>query len=67
MQTFYKYYEVVATMDDQVEVMFGSYYRSDCAYEVQAERDSLKAEGYKHIKITSRLTTDKPDPAIYGV
>ena len=67
MQVFHKYYEVVGTMDTQVEVLFGSFDRSDCAYEVQAERDSYKAEGYKHIKITSRMTTETPDPTVYGV
>ena len=63
-----KYYEVKAlNIDGQDEVLFGSFDRSDCTYEMQAERVSWKADGYTHISLTSRLTTDQPDPQVYGV
>ena len=70
MQSFYKYYEVIGTImgtDSTTDVLFGSFDRSDCAYELEAERVSWRAEGYKALKITSRMTTETPDPEIYGV
>lgn len=47
------------------EILFGSFDRSDCKYEIEAERESWKDQGYKKIKIESRLTTETPDPEVY--
>jgi hypothetical protein len=60
-----KYYEVTATIDGTAEVLFGSYDRNDCKYEVEAERDSWKADGYKAIKITSREVDEDADGNVY--
>ena len=60
-----KYYEVVATFEGTQEVMFGSFVRSDCTYEIDAERDSWKGDGYKAIKIVSRVVEDTPDKEVY--
>ena len=60
------YYEVVATIDGEFEVLYGSFDKSDCEYEIEAEKESWLADGYRGIKIKSRQTTDKPDPEIYN-
>lgn len=61
-----KYYEVVATIDGEGEILFGSFVRSDCVYEIEAERDSWKSDGYKGIKIVSREVEEAPDPVVYA-
>ena len=61
-----KYYEVVATIDGDGEILFGSFVRSDCVFEIEAERQSWKAEGYKAIKIVSRDVDDAPDVDVYA-
>ena len=60
-----KYYEVTATFKDESEVLYGSFLRSDCVDEVDAERDSWKDDGYKRIKIVSREVIDTPDKEVY--
>ena len=62
-----KYYEVraVNTKGD-TEILFGSFDKSDCTYEVQAEKHTWKSEGYKQIKVVSRSTEEEPDPEVYG-
>ena len=62
-----KYYEVIGTIDNRPETLYGSFDRSDCVYELEAERDSWRAEGYKGLFIGSSATTETPDPEIYGV
>ena len=66
----YTYYEVFATRKSDwatdSEVMFGSYDRTDCTAEIDAERDAWKDEGYSKIRIQSRETEEAPDPEIYG-
>lgn len=65
-----KYYEVIATVhgtQDTREVLFGSFDRSDCVYELESERSYWRAEGYHSITIKSRLTSETPDPEVYGV
>ena len=49
------YYEVKAVNrhDGDTEVLFGSHNKIDCKHEIDAERDSWKAD-YKQIKIVSR-------------
>lgn len=60
------YYEVIATIEGNQEILYGSYQRSDCVYELEAERDSWKADGYRGIKIQSRDTTEEPDEEVYS-
>ena len=59
------YYEITAKIDGNIEVLFGSFVKSDCTYELDAEKSSWKDQGYKAIKITSRETEDTPDPEVY--
>jgi len=61
------YYEIKAYIDGQEEVLFGSFEKSDCTYELEAEKDGWKAEGFKSIKITSRKTEEEPDTEVYGL
>ncbi len=60
------YYEIKADIDGSTEILFGSYDKSDCTYELSAERDGWKGEGYKKFKVVSREVTEKPDAEIYG-
>jgi len=66
----YTYHEVWANVNDTLpwggELLFGSYDRSDCVAEIEAERENWKEEGYIKIRIQSRETEEAPDPAIYG-
>ena len=50
-----KYYEFKADIDGQTDVIYGSYERADCVYELEAERFGLKQEGYKKFRIESRV------------
>lgn len=59
------YYEITATIEGETEILFGSFVRSDCTFELDAERESWKDEGYKAIKITTRKTDDAPDMTVY--
>jgi hypothetical protein len=61
----YTYYKVQGTIDGQVEQLFGSYVKGHCTYELEAERDSWKDEGYKAIKIVSVKIEDAPMKGIY--
>tara|TARA_B100001059_G_C17700895_1_gene510017 strand:+ start:26 stop:292 length:267 start_codon:yes stop_codon:yes gene_type:complete len=61
----YKYYEVIATIDGEDEVLFGSYDRSDCLYEKEAESFWWKDQGYRQIRISHRLVSEAPDPEVY--
>ena len=62
----YVYHEVVGTVDGQDEVLFGSYDKSECCYEMGAESASWKDEGYRKIRLSQRLVETPPDPEIYG-
>jgi hypothetical protein len=61
----YTYYKVQGTIDGQAEQLFGSYVKEHCTYELDAERDTWKDEGYKAIKIVSVRTEDAPMKGIY--
>lgn len=61
-----KYYEVEGYIEGEREVLFGSFDKRDCAYELEADRESWRAEGYKKLKIVSRETQETPDPEVYG-
>ncbi len=60
-----KYYEVIGIIDGQKEILFGSFAKKDCTFELDSEREGWKAEGYKGLKIVSRLTDESPDPEVY--
>jgi hypothetical protein len=62
---WYEYYEITAWIDGGIEVLFGSFDKSECLYEKAAETSNWKEEGYKDIKIVSRLTEEQPDLEIY--
>ena len=59
------YYRVIATLEDEDEMMFGSFVKRDCTYEIQAERDSWKDEGYRNIRIVPEQTEEEPDTVVY--
>lgn len=59
------YHKVIATIDGEQEELYGSFVKADCEYEIEAERDSWKEEGYKGIKIVSTLTEEEPDTEVY--
>ena len=61
-----KYYELTGKIDGEIEVLFGSFDRSDVVYEKEAEKATLKEQGYKGLKIVSRLVEESPDPEVYG-
>ena len=62
----YTYWEIKGRIEGSEYVLYGSYDRKDCVYELDAERESWKEEGYRKIKIESRQTTEAPDPVVYG-
>ena len=61
----YTYWEVRGTLDGLADQLFGSYDRTDCVYELDAERETWKEQGYRKIHITSVQTTQAPDPVVY--
>ncbi len=60
------YYELTAVIDGEKEVLFGSFDKSEVTYEKQCESESLRAQGYKSLKIELRQTNEQPDADIYG-
>tara|TARA_R110002096_G_scaffold339764_1_gene533017 strand:+ start:53 stop:250 length:198 start_codon:yes stop_codon:yes gene_type:complete len=60
-----KYYEVQATNENEVEILFGSFVLDDCSSEIECEVSTWTDQGYKKIKIVTRLTNEKPDLEIY--
>tara|TARA_R100001440_G_scaffold73946_1_gene98891 strand:- start:1881 stop:2120 length:240 start_codon:yes stop_codon:yes gene_type:complete len=61
--TEYKYYEIVSSCGT---VQYGSYDRQEALYELEAERDNYKEDGYKGTKLRWKAVEEAPDPAIYG-
>jgi len=59
------YYEVVAEFEGETEILFGSFVRADCVYEIDAERDSWKDEGFKKIRVVAKETTEAPGAEVY--
>ena len=53
-----KYYEVIGTYAGLVIMLYGSFDRSDCVYELDAERVSWRAEGFTALKIRTTLPTE---------
>ena len=64
-QCLFKYYEVVGEIDGEDEVLYGSYDRSDCLYEKEAESFWWKDQGYRQIRMQRRLVGEAPDPEVY--
>jgi len=60
------YHIVVGTIDGITEELFGSFVKQDCTYELDAEKESWKEQGYKKIKMSTRETSDSPDKEVYG-
>ena len=60
------YYEIKGTVDGEEEILFGSFDKSDCTYELESEKEGWKSEGYKKIKIVSREEAAEPDTEVYG-
>jgi len=56
------YYEITGKINGETEVLFGSFDKSDCTYELDIERDSLRGDGYKCLKITCRKLDDDLSP-----
>lgn len=63
----YLYHEVQGTKDGETEVLFGSFSKTDCKYELKAERVYWHGEGYRNIKIVSSETEEIPDPSVYSL
>ena len=61
-----KYFEVVGSIDNDIGVLFGSFDRTDCLYELDAERSNYKIEGFTNLRVISRETIDRPDPKVYS-
>lgn len=61
-----KYYNITAIIDGETEILFGSYDKTDCTFELQSERDSWKAEGFRKFKIETVEVDQKPDVEVYG-
>lgn len=60
------YYEIKSiNIDGDDEILFGSFVRMECVYELDAERSSWKDDGYRCIKICSRNTDEAPDMSVY--
>jgi hypothetical protein len=62
-----KYYELIAeTEEGKTEVQFGSFIKSEVAFEKDAEKDNLKQLGYRNTRIVTRVVDETPDPEIYA-
>ncbi len=59
------YYNLTGTLNGEKEIIFGSFIRAECKYELEAERESLKADGYKKLTIEAVETNDKPSAEVY--
>ena len=62
----HKYYELMASLNGVEEVLFGSYDRSDCTYEIEAGGAEWKSEGYRRFRIRCRRVEEAPDPEVYS-
>jgi len=59
------YHIITAKIDGQIEELFGSFDRTDCKYELEANKESWKDEGYKAIKISTKQVASEPSKEIY--
>ena len=60
-----KYFQFVADYEGETEIIFGSYKRAECIYEMDAEKASLKDQGYKKPRIICIDVEEKPAADIY--
>lgn len=61
-----KYYEVKATYENVEEIIYGSFLMADCVDEINAEKEALKLDGYKKIRIAAREVDHVPDSEVYS-
>ena len=59
------YYIITAKFEGETEELFGSFDKNDCLYELEAEKESWKGDGYKSIKITSKKVKEEADTEVY--
>ena len=60
------YHIINGIIDGQTEQLFGSFDKDDCIYELDANKIQWKNEGFKSIKLTTKLTSEKPSIKVYG-
>ena len=60
-----KYFQVVATINGNKEILFGSFDKQDCKDELYDERPNWKQDGYKGFKIEAVDTLETPDKEVY--
>ncbi len=60
------YYKVIAKIDGDRDILFGSFDKQDCNDEIEAERDTWKMDGFKSIRIEARQTEETPSAEVYG-
>lgn len=65
------YYELKGTYTNESgekvdEILFGSYVRSECAFEKSTNKDQWREEGYRRLRIEQRQTEEQPDPEVYS-
>lgn len=59
------YYEISGTIDSEEEILFGSFERADCVYELEAEKEQWKEEGYKKLRIKPKKTSEEASAEVY--
>lgn len=62
MHTFY---QVVGKIGGETEVLYGSFVKQDCRYELECDGEQWKDEGYTNLKIQAIATDSTPDPEVY--
>ena len=61
------YHEIKAlNFEGETEVLYGSFVRSDCKYELDTEKETWLDEGYTQIIIIGRTTDEQPDLEVYA-
>lgn len=61
-----KYFDLTAIdIEGDRVVLFGSFDKTDCKDELDAEKHNFKNDGYKGFKIVSRETSEQPDREVY--
>ncbi len=60
------YHEIHGTIEGETELLFGSFSKGDCQFELQAEKVSWADQGYSNLVITNRETDESPDPVVYA-
>ena len=64
----YEYYTIKALAPDGTEeTLFQTYDKSDARYELDANKEGWKHEGYKQIKLSSEQREESPDEEVYGI